>query len=736
MNPTLTISAPEESATLTPRSAQGAQTPALSQSALLDLPMALLQPVADVPAYLATRAPVPHFKHEPALWMRVPKELAREVRAQLDAFDLVNAYRRTLRSVSAACRKAINLYSTWNWKLVTFRAKYDLWLASGDWLVLLNRAKAGALWQEREAALPEVFVTFVASRFGQFGRSDGKRQAVFSIHRQWRMGRNPKGELEIIPGYEAGWNKRNPEMLPAGWSYDNLCRVVKQQGKFTTGVRALLHEGESAARSVLPNILSTRKGLRFLELVTFDDVRTDWLVFDPASGQACELWLLVARDTASAMILGFVMHPATVREDGTATHLGARHMKQLAGWMLERYPLPPYVVTWKLERGTAGMDEGVRAALGELLGQRIAFSITSMIGAQASPAGYAEKKKGNSRGKASHESHNRLLHTQGAFIAGQTGARYEIRPADLLARSAEAGQVWEMRGLLPAHLRGQEQYPLLTLGQAREHLFRICAEQNARTDHALEGFEEIIEKIGDRHRQRMEMPVERAARLVQGIEWTPVSPSIVQTFYEHTERAVTVKPNGELEISVDGRALIFAHGGNPLPPGTKALAYFHPDDPKYLHLTDGRGGIIGTWSRRGRVAFGDHAGLAEAMRYTHIAREAAREHANQLATPQRAELEAMRAHNAELLRLAEFTDVTPSPRTEDGGQKTELVGTPLGAALSEVSAAVKSDRKQTQTREQNLRRVAMDAGELATADEDGESKMEDGAGGFSAEGLL
>lgn len=680
----------------------GALSRTLASSSMLDFNLGAatgaslpLQPIADVPAYLLARKPVAHYRDELALWMRVPKELAKEIRAKLDAFDLVSSYRRALRSVSAACRQAMSFYSTWNWKLKTFRAQYDLWIAQRDWLVLLNRSKAGALWQEREATLPEAFVAFVAARFGQFGRSDGKRQAVFSIHRQWRTGRDPKGECEVIPGYEASWDSRNTEMLPAGWSYDNLCKVVKQQGKFSTAVRAFLHEGESAARAALPQILGTRQGLRFLELVTFDDVRTDWLVFDPASGQACELWLLVARDTASAMILGFVMHPATVREDGSASHLGARHMKQLAGWMLERYPLPPYTVNWKLERGTAGMDEAVRLALGELLGHRIAFSITSMIGAKASPAGYAEKKKGNSRGKASHESHNRLLHTQGAYIAGQTGARYEIRPADLLARSAEAGEVWQLRGKLPSHLQGQEEYPLLTLGQAREHLFRICAEQNARDDHQLEGFEELVEKLGNYLRKRMERPIERAARLVQGIQWTPVSPAIVRTFYEHTERQVTVKPNGEVEISIEGKSLNFMNGGVPLVPGTKALAYFHPDDPKFLHLTDGRGAMLGTWLRRGRVAFGDTDGLAAAMRYTHAAREAAREHANQLAAPQRAELEAMRAHNAELLKLAEFTDVTP------GGSATgdQLIGTPVGAALTEVSELVKHDRTEAQQKQ-------------------------------------
>jgi hypothetical protein len=141
------------------------------------------------------------------------------------------------------------------------------------------------------------------------------------------------------------------------------------------------------------------------------------------------MWVLVARDEATAMVLGFVMLPATVREDGKATHLGAQQMKELAGYLLQTYLLPVgYVVNWIVERGTATLKEAVALALGELFDHRIKVHYTSMIGG-LSPTGYKEKKKGNSRGKASHESHNRLFQTQGSFIGGQTGNRWDIRPA-------------------------------------------------------------------------------------------------------------------------------------------------------------------------------------------------------------------------------------------------------------------------------------------------------------------
>jgi hypothetical protein len=699
------------------------------------------QPIKDVAAYLASRKPVAHYDAEPRLWIVVPETERGNIKELLAAFTRVKD-RCKLWSVTRACEDvlALDRFAKRHWNAKTFRALFDEYNRTKDWVCLVNRSKCPVAWRKTSAGLPAAFLQFCAQRFGQFKREDGKRQALMSIKRQWRTGRNVAGDEEVIPGYEADWKQRNREVFPVGWHYSNITRQIKKSGLFTPGIRALLHDGESAARSVLPNILGTRKGLRFLELVTFDDVRTDWLVLDTATGQAVELWLLVARDSATAMVLGFVMHPATVREDGKATHLGARHMKQLGGWMLERYPLPPYVSTWKLERGTAGMDEAVRAALGELLGNRIAFSITSMIGAAASPAGYKEKAKGNSRGKASHESHNRLMHTQGAYISGQTGNRWDIRPADLNARTKEAVEIWQLAKHLPAHLRGAEQYPILTISQSREHLFRIFNEQNERTEHELEGFDEIVVRVGDKLTKRMQSPIERAAMLIQQVkgDWTPVNPAIVTTFYEHTEKLVVVKPNGEIEFQQDGQQNIFAPGETPLPPGTKALAYYLPDDPALVYLTDGKGCFLGIWARRNRVAFGDKDALASAMRYTHIAREAARAAANQLAAPERAELEAMRAHNAELMKLNEFTDVTPAPESRvEGRESKATVGAPIGAALTTVSATAKADVKRAKKKATaEATAAAADIFTAESKDEGRESKAETATDQSAAEELL
>ena len=689
----------------------------------------LMQPVTDVAAYLAARTPQPGIEGEQALLITLPGPVQSEVRALVRACEFVRNLVARKLSVQSACGAALQVYAKWNWNLKTFRAKFDAWTAKGDWVVLVNKAKAPVSWRSaglRPGSLPETFLQLCEQRFGAFKRADGKRQALISLKRQWQTGRNERGEPEVIAGYGHVWKDRDRENIPPGWSYSNILSRLKKRARFSPAVRALLHDSTSAALEHLPQVLGTRRNLRFLEKVTFDDVRTDWLIFNPASGQAEEMWVLVARDEATAMVLGFVMLPATLREDGKATHLGAQQMKELAGYLLQTYPLPVgYVVNWVVERGTATLAEAVQLALGELFNNRIKVHYTSMIGGK-SPAGYKEKKKGNSRGKASHESHNRLFHTQGSFIGGQTGNRWDIRPADLNARCAEAREIFLNSQALPEHLRDQVKYPLPTPAVARDLFKQFCIDQNFRKDHALEDFDDVLEEWdgakwqpvvarascpcvsepngqdsrATTYRKRKEMPVERAMRLIRSVEkWDRCSPDIIKTFLEHTARTVTVvNDGGEIEITVEGKKLTFAPpaslvtGAGPRFGFKKALGYFHPDDPQFLHVTSGDGRFHGTWYQRGRTEYLDRAALEQAMRYTHTARKAAMEVASDLAAPEQASLEAMRAHNRQVAGANNFvvTCDVAAPRES----AAEMISTPIASVL----ASAKGEKQEAKRR--------------------------------------
>lgn len=690
---------------------------------------ACVQPVANVPIYLAERQPVPNWEMENGLMITLPAAV------QVETKKLCRMVKYTLGlveenfSVEHACRETLAVFNLPS-ALKTYRALYDKWASKQDWTILVNRSKAPASWKSGDIGLPREFLEFVAARFCQFRRDDAKKQALLSIKRQWKTGRNDHGIAEPIPGYVGSglcpdWEERDTENFPVGWDYSNILRQIKKFNLFSRALRALAHEGTAAAKKHLPQTHATRASLRFMELIEFDDVKTDFRVVDTQTGQPNDLWLLIARDKATTLLLGFGMRPARVRDDGSQEHLKLRDTKQLLGWILETYGLPPYKMTCKFEHGTATVSDGTARAITELLTpDRIAISYSSMLGGK-SPVGYDERRIGNSRGKGTLESLNRVGHTMLSNMPGQTGPLYTRRPADLAAREKETIETWQLAQFLPEHLRGQAQYSLLTIQQAREHLFRIFSIQNQRRDHAIEGFERIAEWFDGqkwqpaatapndpniRVRSQLESPVERCARLCAGVRFTPVSPEIITSFYQHTQRAVTVQDNGEIEFTVEGKKLYFraphlSPGLAPhaLPPGMKCLGYFHPDDPRLLHLTDGKGAILGTWIRR---ALSDNASaVAESIRYNTAAFNAVKDRAENLLAGERADLESMRASNAGTMRTNDFVDVTPAISSD----RANAILSPVATGLAAVAHS--KQKKQTASKDrasaEQLAREAM-----------------------------
>lgn len=685
------------------------------------------QPVIDVSAYLETRRAVASPHDEYALLATLPHLIRAEMQVLHRACCEVLARSKAM-SVSKACVEVLRECRALSLPLKTFRAKYDAWVKTGDWVALVNRTKAGGRWQARQQGLPLEFLVFCASRIGKYKRTDAGKEALRSIIRQWNTGRNLAGEREPIPGYgfredwlktAAAKNARRPDQ-PDGWSYSNIMDSIDRSGVLPKATRALLVQGTHAAREHLPDVNEDTSMLRFMEVIAFDDVKVDWRIFDPETRTAQDLWLLIARCRATRMLLGYGMRPARAREDGSQEHLKLRDMKQLCGWVLESYGLPPYLMTWVIERGTATLSEPSVAALQELLGGAVKVRYSSMIGG-VSPSGFRERGVGNSRGKASLESHNRGLHIIGAHVPGQVGPHYGKRPADLAARERECSSIIDLAlsKKLPAHLRDQLGYGLLTLKQAREQLRRIFSLQNSRTDHALEDFEEVMEWWdGAQWRPaatapgsnvplnvRRESPMERAARLVReselaGHAWRRVSPHVLCAFYDHTQRLEPVDPTGEISFTHEGKVLRFVSPGIH-PPQQKVLCYFNPDEPLTLHVTDGRGAVIGTWLAKGKVR--DRETLAESLRHQAAALRQARQQADALNADERAQLEAMRQRNQEIMQQADVIAVDPvMPR-----QVADACTSRVADSIAETSRLVQSDHADLQ-RKSKLRSSAMD----------------------------
>jgi Mg/Co/Ni transporter MgtE len=149
---------------------------------------------------------------------------------------------------------------------------------------------------------------------------------------------------------------------------------------------------------------------------------------------------------------------------------------------------------------------------------------------------------------------------------------------------------------------------------------------------------------------------------------------------------VRIKASGEVEFTFEGRKLVFAPTDVGGYAARKALGYFSPNDPQFLHVTDGKGAIVGTWYRRERVAHADHEALSQAMRYTAHALKAAQEETARLLAPEREQLEEMREHNAELEKAAEFIEITQAPSS------TIQHPSPVAAGLLTAKQKVKREK--------------------------------------------
>ena len=721
-----------------------AAAPAIAAPAIFAHDVALAEPVSDVARVLLARVPQPHFESELGLWGTLPEEIQSEVKDLLGAFASVEDSPSVLAWAKMVARSTVG--RRYDWSVARLRTLFAAYEKSQDWVCLVNRAKAGAAWWTgSKRGLPAEFLRFVSQRFAMFRRDDGCEAAIRSILTQWRTGRDRQGRPAPVPGYgfwQDWFAEQHPGVplppvapIPSGWSPDNL----RRKARLAPAVKALCHQGIAAARTFTPGVLTTRADLRFLEIVEFDDVKVDWRIFDPATGQVMDLWLLIARDRATGLLLGFGMRPARAREDGSQEHLRLQDMKQLAGWILERWGLPiGYRVTWKVENGTATFSDAVALALGRLFEERLRVSFARMIGGK-SPAGYKEKAKGNSNAKGSLESLNRPLHTDGSDLPGQTGRNYEHRPADLPAVEDETHLTWELTPLLPAHLRGKERYALLTLQQAREELFRIFNLQNNRTDHEMEGFETVLEwrpdissawepqstapdvlPPGAEFRTRVLSPMERAKRLSVGVKFERVSPVLMRTFFEHTQRLVKLNGRGEIEFSADNRKLTFADPRGPgpqqLPPLAQFLAYFSAEDPCFLHLLHpATGAYLATWIRRGRISLGNEEAMEIALRYTAAGLEAQKAAAAELLQPLAQEREERIEHNAALglVKREEgdrgFVDVAVLDEDRMGVSRMS----PGGAAMSAIHQRSKAECQAA--REEERRESAAAASDILAA---------------------
>ena len=236
--------------------------------------------------------------------------------------------------------------------------------------------------------------------------------------------------------------KRN---TPPGLSYQNFTAKKPE-----AAVMAGLNAGVGAMRNALPQVLTTREGLRFMEMVLVDDKRLDCLVVHPTRNgfELVEVNALFFMCVATGSIVWVSLHPALPRPDGS--RVGITHQDVRLGFvqMIKTIGVPKYGMTWKMENATATVSDADARMIETATGGLVKTGKTGTWDSAISVFGYKERG-GNPRGKARLEGFfGRMWDVQFGFHKGQTGPRYQLQPGELARMIQDANRTLKAVGAL------------------------------------------------------------------------------------------------------------------------------------------------------------------------------------------------------------------------------------------------------------------------------------------------
>ncbi len=306
----------------------------------------------------------------------------------------------------------------------------------------------------------------------------GARQAVKDLYDEW-------ANCEEIGGYE-GCNYKPNMPLPAGWSYDNLLRLMPSK----TSLK-VLHEGVNAASSQLAQVFGTRAGCWPCSHVMFDDVWLDVL----ATGYGADGKMQLGRplqlgclDMYTGKRLSWVTKLRTRAEDGHNLQLTADEMTILLCDYLYNVGYSSRGTVLVVEHGTAAISREVEEMLAIMTGGLVRVERSGLTGAKQAGA-WGGRAIGNPRMKAHLESWHSLLHNCMGSALTQVG-RNRREPEALEGVRRATLKLIEAGHQLPAE-RALALAPYApSLAEVAAQLVKVVRGINERTDHALEGWRE------------------------------------------------------------------------------------------------------------------------------------------------------------------------------------------------------------------------------------------------------
>jgi len=427
-----------------------------------------------------------------APWWQDVKDLAEQqrIRDLLDCF----AAMLTAKSINKAAEQLAQRHrGRRGFSAKTLKDQFRTFRQSG-W----NKRSLVRAWSNGKTGLPPAFVKFIQELDGQTRGREDSWAATWRrfLEDYWAGGAE-------VPGYgtwQQWWCRQHPSLplparcplaqidLPEGWSADNIGKHYLPD----RATRSMLKFGIATSRRDHKVLRRSRRDLRPLELVTIDDFWADQYYYSVTEGASKPFRAvgLLALDVATTLAPILFMKGRTEDEFGKKQAIRKGDMQELLLHLL-REGLPPYPMHLLVENASAAISPEVQLCLEAAFGERLVILRTGMYHELMLQHGFRHKG-GKPHEKGWIESHICQLHRAANHLQAQTGPRYDRQPDDLNALVKYTEQLLS-DPLFTAEDKAQLRLPMMRLEQAQRIYRTLLNRLENRTDHRLEGFEQLVE---------------------------------------------------------------------------------------------------------------------------------------------------------------------------------------------------------------------------------------------------
>jgi hypothetical protein len=372
-----------------------------------------------------------------------------------------------------------------------------------NWQTIYNKFGAAGLVDGRRAAsknrstLPEVTKAWITAEILRMKRNDGVMEVRRLALAQWRVWRRQGDPKHAIPGY------LNPPRdcgkgYPAGWSYENFRRCQPENYQ-----KAIARQGRINGDRLLPSILGTRVGTRYLEVVYFDDQQYDHLI--TAAGHNRPMVPLGFNAIDKLTAYAFQPHIRLRWRDEANEQYKHLTMREFVWYAITRlcaegYRTDEVGTTYVKEHGTANTwsNQSFRTPLGFHSFEDAAKSLFNGCvrlddSGLYNKAVFAEmlhgpQSAGNPRFKAPIESFFHLVRTYHLALPGQTGRNIDEAPEENYGLVNYEARMIKLAADLPPNLAQAIRSELYTAQEYAYFAHLAYGALNERDDHNLQGW--------------------------------------------------------------------------------------------------------------------------------------------------------------------------------------------------------------------------------------------------------